>query len=124
MLEGAHRPGKGRVNREFLVEVRGEVASVLLAGEIDMAAAPAVRRAIDRAPSSRARRVLINLDAVTFIDSTGLGAIITGYRAAKRLGLGYRLGPASVPIIARTLEVTGLDGLDLEPAPRSSEASA
>jgi len=122
MLEGAPTR-KARVNREFLVEVRGDVAFVLLTGEIDMAAAPAVRRAIDRALSSPARRVVINLDAVTFIDSTGLGAIITGYRAAERLGLGYRVGPASVPIIARTLEVTGLDGLALEPSPRSSEAS-
>jgi anti-sigma B factor antagonist len=112
------------VNREFLVEVRGDAAYVLLSGEIDMLAAPAVRRAIDRALSAPASGVVINLDAVTFMDSTGLGAIIIGYRAAERLGRGYRLGPAGVPIIARTLAVTGLDSLVLEPSMDSeSEAS-
>jgi anti-sigma B factor antagonist len=111
------------VSREFLVEVRGDAAHVLLSGEIDMLAAPAVRRAVDRALSGPASRVVINLDAVSFIDSTGLGAIITGYRAAERLGRGYRLGPAGVPIIASVLEVTGLDTLILEPA-TGSESEA
>jgi anti-sigma B factor antagonist len=111
------------VNREFLVDVRGDAAHVLLTGEVDVLAVPAVRRAIDRALSSSPRHVVINIDAVTFIDSTGLGAIITGYRAAERLGIGYRLGPSGVPVIARTLEVTGLEGLTLDPV-RDDESEA
>jgi anti-anti-sigma factor len=59
---------------------------------------------------------VINLDGVTFIDSTGLGALVDGHAAAA-LGIGYEIGPAATPAVARVLAVTGLDNaLTVKPA--------
>ena len=52
--------------------------------------------------------MVINLDGVTFVDSSGLGAIVAGYHTATALGVGYRIGPAATPAVARVLAVTGL----------------
>jgi len=97
------------VNREFLVDRRGDTSHVLLTGEIDRPAVPAVFRAIHRALTGRPHRVVINLDAVIFIESAGLAALVDGYHTAAALGIGFQIGPAGVPTVARVLAVTGLD---------------
>jgi hypothetical protein len=42
----------------------------------------------------------MNLDAVTFIGSTGLTALVEGYHTAVALGIGYQLGQASLRLDA------------------------
>src|SRR5262249_44825348 len=64
---------RSRVYREYLVDRRGEALHVLLTGEVDVLSAPALRRAIDRAVAADGSRIVINLDAVTSVDSAGLG---------------------------------------------------
>ncbi len=96
------------MNREFLVDRRGDAIHVLLTGEIDVAACPAVGRAIGRALAMPGRNVVVNLDAVTFIDSSGLGAIAAGYHEASSRRLGFSIGPPAVPAVARVLSTTGL----------------
>jgi anti-sigma B factor antagonist len=113
------------VNREFLVDHRHDAIHVLLTGEIDLQAVPAVSRSIQRALSGSARRVVINLDAVTFLDSSGLGAIVAGYRDAVRLGVGFSIGPPAVPAVARVLDLTGLaDALAAEEAAEGETGAA
>jgi anti-sigma B factor antagonist len=113
------------VNREFLVDRRGDVTQVLLTGQIDLLTAPAVKRAMQRALLAPGSRVLINLDAVTFIDSVGLGVIVAGYHRAVALGIGFELGPPGVPAVARVLAVTGLDqALTVDPAGEEDTGTA
>ena len=105
------------MNREFLIDPRADATHILLAGEFDISALPAFHRAIHRALKAHPARVVINLDGVTFIDSSGLGAIVDGYHTTTALGIGYRIGPAATPAVARVLAVTGLDqALAAEPA--------
>jgi anti-anti-sigma factor len=99
------------VNREFLIDVHDGAAHVLFAGELDLLAEPAAARAIGRALASPLRAVVLDLDAVTFIDSTGLEAIVKGYRDAAAFGIGFRIGPAADPLVARILKSTGMDEL-------------
>jgi anti-sigma B factor antagonist len=104
------------VNREFLIDLRADGTHILLAGEFDIAALPAFYRAIRRTLKSRPGRVVINLDSVTFIDSSGLGAIVEGCHMATALSVGYRIGPAATPAVARVLAVTGLaEALVIDP---------
>lgn len=49
---------------------------VALAGEFDFAAAPRVSTAIDAFLAAGRRRILIDLDAVTFVDGAAIGALI------------------------------------------------
>ena len=96
------------MNREFLVDRRGDAIHVLLTGEIDVAAGPAVGRAIRRALGMPGGDVVVNLDAVTFIDSSGLGAIVAGYHEASSRHAAFSIGPPAVPAVARVLSTTGL----------------
>ena len=101
---------------EYVVELKGDAGRVVLAGEIDVLAAPGVLEAIDLALALRAGRILIDLGAVTFLDSAGIRAIVIGYQDAVRLGAGFAIG-AVQPNVARILALTGLrDVLSAEPA--------
>jgi stage II sporulation protein AA (anti-sigma F factor antagonist) len=54
---------------------------VRIAGEIDMMVADKLRSAIDRRlETNRISNLVINLEKVTFIDSSGLGVIIGRYK--------------------------------------------
>jgi len=112
------------MNREYLVERRGDALHVLLTGEVDLLAAPALRRAIDRAVAVDGSRIVINLDAVTFVDSAGLGVLVAGYQTAAILGIGYEIGPAAVPAVARVLAITGLDALAVDQVADEETGSA
>ena len=111
---GARADSIKAVNREFLVDVRNGEAHVLLSGEIDVEALPAVRRAVERAINSAAAGVVMNLDAVTFLDSTGLSGIVVAYRRASAVGKGYRITSAERAEVARVLEISKLGGLTAE----------
>ena len=86
------------------------IAVVTLAGEVDLYTAPKFQEALLQGIAEGARRVIVDLSAVTFLDSTALGVLIRG---AKELGpdggaLHLVSGPGSV---RRILEITGLAGV-------------
>jgi anti-sigma B factor antagonist len=93
----------------------GEIV-VSLDGEVDMHAAERVRFALTgaaRTPGCHHLRV--DLTAVPFIDSTGLGALVNGCKAAIAVGATFSLTNAQ-PVVRRSLEVTNLAGpLGLSP---------
>jgi anti-anti-sigma factor len=53
-----------------------------LAGELDIASAPALERALDEFGASLPRRLVIDLRQVTFMDSTGLRALLLARQRA------------------------------------------
>ena len=78
-----------------------------LAGELDLADAPALRDALRGAVERSPRRLVVDLAEVTFIDSTALGVLI---EARSRLSdrNGFRLAAPGLET-RRALEVSGLD---------------
>ena len=84
--------------------------SVAPSGELDLVTAPALRAALEAAAGGGARRIVVTLGEVTFLDSTALGAIVHGWRQAADLGIEFSLTGAS-PGIRRILAVTGLEDL-------------
>jgi anti-sigma B factor antagonist len=62
----------------------GHRATLALAGELDLATAPSVERQIDALPWQELEELVIDLQELTFIDSTGLSVLIrTSQRAAS-----------------------------------------
>lgn len=51
--------------------------------------------------------LVIDLSRVTFMDSTGVGALIDIHAAATRAGVSVRIRDAP-PVVARILQITGL----------------
>jgi anti-sigma B factor antagonist len=95
-----------------IADVRRADGSVLLtiAGELDIATVPAVRERLSAVTDAGARRLVVDLRDVSFMDSTGLAAFI---HAKMRLGDEGRLTLVMEPdSYARLIfEVAGLVGV-------------
>jgi anti-sigma B factor antagonist len=82
--------------------------NVLLSGELDIATAPRVRRAITRTFAlGRTRTLMLDMSRLEFIDSSGLAAIMHAGSLCERSGCELALirGPDAVH---RVFEVSGL----------------
>src|SRR3712207_8380263 len=64
-------------------------ARLVLTGEVDCSTAPQLRRALDEAFAGQPREVVVDLEAVTFLDSGGLSTLAIAHRTAA--GQGARL---------------------------------
>src|SRR5262249_34912111 len=92
------------------VSTAGEQALVELGGELDRAAAPELERELERLLEQPLRRLTLDLAEVSFLDSSGLGALCRAQEVSEQRGVDLRL--VSVPEHARrVLEITGLSGL-------------
>ncbi|OUE23500.1 STAS domain-containing protein [Clavibacter michiganensis] len=85
-----------------------DVTVVTATGMLNMAAAPELRQAIHDALDPAPQRVVIDLAGVDFIDSSGLGALIAGLRAARDAGGDLRIA-APGPQVAMVLQLSNLD---------------
>lgn len=85
-----------------------DVAFVRLLGEADLHAASALRDALDRAISSGAGLIVIDLTDVTFIDSMMLGVLLGVTRQTRARGISTRV-VADDPHVRRMFELTLLD---------------
>lgn len=92
---------------EFEIAVRREGAKTVVApaGELDLGSAGRLRSALQR--SREAAPLVLDLRAVTFMDSVGLGVVIDEHRRAEREGGDFRVrrGPDNVQ---RLFDMTGL----------------
>jgi anti-sigma B factor antagonist len=85
-------------------------AVVEITGEVDVATTPHLRATLhDLAESPDISRIVVDLEGVEFIDSSGLGVLIG---CARRLrSKGDLLLVCTRPNIIRVFEITGLDTL-------------
>ncbi len=75
------------LDKRVTYEVRDGTLIVHISGEIDHHSAVAVRTGIDeRILSERPERVLLELSAVDFMDSSGLGLIMGRFALQKKCG--------------------------------------
>jgi anti-sigma B factor antagonist len=82
--------------------------TVAVHGDMDMTAAPVFREAVDRLVDEGAHSLRIDLSGVPFIDSSGLGSLVYGYRRLRdREGRVEVHGVGPQP--ARVLRITHLD---------------
>ena len=85
-------------------------AEVIATGEIDVATADSVERAVSEALAAGTGLVLLDFTGVTFIDSTGLGVLVKSHRAADALGAVFAVVHPTAPTL-KLIRVLGLDQL-------------
>ena len=87
---------------------RGEASIVGLRGEIDVYTAPRLRQAIVDLVDSGERRIVIDMEKVDFLDSTGLGVLVEGLKRAKT-NEGDLAIVATHDKILKIFDITGLN---------------
>lgn len=84
-----------------------DVVVLRLAGELDLAGAPALSDHVDHLLDGGRHRILVDLSELEFCDSTGLGALVRGHNRCAADGGWLRLTAPS-PQMTRLLALTGL----------------
>lgn len=77
-------------------------------GELDAASAPQVAGALAPLTSAPGCDPIIDLSGVDFIDSVGLGVIVTGLKHAREAQGGLSV-VVTTPRVVRVFQLTGLD---------------
>jgi anti-sigma B factor antagonist len=91
-------------------ETRGATRVVTIVGELDVFTTPRLRGALDEAFLSGPEEIVIDLAAVTFLDSTCIHALVSANRRARTAGVSLSIVPAAAPV-HRAFAIAGVDGL-------------
>lgn len=86
------------------------VALLALAGELDLATCPRLDVAVEGVLADGLTCVLVDLDALTFCDSTGLGALVRASRRVTTAGGSLVLAGARGPV-HKLLVLTNLEAV-------------
>lgn len=107
------------------IERHADTLTVALHGEIDVLTVDQVRRALGEAVATGPGQVVVDLADLSFIDSTGLGALVFGFQRARDRGIGLRLSRPTravrqILVLSGLLEVIELvePAEDTEPSHR------
>ncbi len=87
MAETPARPGQFTGSEgSFAVrsEQRGAATIVSPSGEIDLNASPLLRQELKRVHTSRPQRLVVNLDAVPYMDSSGVATLVEAMQMARK----------------------------------------
>jgi anti-sigma B factor antagonist len=86
---------------------KGPAVAVVVTGEIDVLTAPRLREQLVSLVEEGQRRIVVDLDGVEFIDSTGLGVLVGALKRAHAYNGELALVCNSVRI-RKAFEITGL----------------
>jgi anti-anti-sigma factor len=91
-------------------EREGDVHTIVLAGELDLATTEGVQRELARVEAGDAVAIVLDLAGLTFVDSTGVQLLLRA--AARSRANGNRLVVLrGRPAVQRALEVCGVERL-------------
>ena len=85
-----------------------DIGVVVLVGEIDIYSAPEFKEVLVNGIEGGARKVIVDLSQVTFIDSTALGVLVSGAKRVRPRNGNLDIVCTDENII-RIFEITGLD---------------
>lgn len=94
---------------QLRIDLRRENDRIVLSlsGELDMANAPALQSALEGPELAETKTVVLDLQPLTFLDSTGLRVILAARELCWRRGQEFAVTPGSAQV-QRLLSVTGV----------------
>jgi anti-sigma B factor antagonist len=106
---------------EFGVETRADgIGVVSPQGRLNMVSARRLRETLVDLVERGTSRIVVDLGETTFVDSSGLGALIGGLKTARQAGGDLRVARVS-PAVLSVFELTNLDRI-LRPRASVDEA--
>lgn len=118
--DGAEEPGV----TPFAVEERAfadDCVEIRVGGELDLSTADRLVEALEKALASKAH-VILDLEPCSFLDSTGIAAILRARQRMEKLGRVLCAIGASERV-DRVLDITGLKATDLVQSSRDAALS-
>jgi anti-sigma B factor antagonist len=93
----------------FSLDMRreGDSAVIMLSGELDLATAPELDRAICEAEDSEIGRIVIDMSDLSFMDSTGLQLLVRAKSRDLEADDRLRFIPSKHDAVNRLLSITG-----------------
>lgn len=88
----------------------GLEVSVVVTGEVDMASAPALTRDLQTAIREHPARVVLEMSGVSFLDSSGINALVRAKHLADGFGVTLVLD-SPTEACQRVLKLAGVDEL-------------
>ena len=79
-------------------------------GELDLLSAPRLDEVLTQGINQANSRLVLDLSAVTFMDSTGLGTVVKALKRCREKNLDFRVVVGSERV-RKVFEITGLDSL-------------
>ncbi len=95
------------VNLDLETSAHGNTSVISLRGEIDVYTAPRLRQALIDLVSGGATDIVVDMDKVDFLDSTGLGVLVGGLKRVKSNEGDLRL-VVTQDRIMKIFDITGL----------------
>jgi anti-sigma B factor antagonist len=89
-------------------QVHGGVTVIAPTGRLDVSGAPALKDAVSEAVKNGPTRLVIDLEGVSFVDSTGLGSVIAALKQVRSSKGDLRLAAPNQQVRV-VLELTTLD---------------
>ena len=83
---------------------------ITVGGECDMNAAPSLSVAVEAAFRRGATTIVVDLNEVTFIDSTAIGILLAARERLLRSGGSFEV-VCNVPAVTRILEIVGVEAV-------------
>lgn len=77
-------------------------------GEVDVYTAPKLKERLVELLEAGIDAVIVDLDKVEFMDSTGLGVLIGGFRKSRTIGIRFGVVCGKEPLL-KIFRITGLD---------------
>ena len=96
------------IQLELDTRTEGDWTVLDVVGEVDLYTAPSLRDKLVSMIDGGARRLLVNLGGVGFMDSSGLGVLVGGLKRSKERGGDLSLVCSEGPPL-KVLSITGLD---------------
>lgn len=93
---------------DITTERTGESCVIAVSGEVDVYTSPNLKREISEALDDGCTAVIIDLEHIGFIDSSGLGVLVSALRKVKEQGGTMRL-VCTRDSILKIFRITGLD---------------
>ncbi len=93
---------------DVTVERTGSACTLAITGEVDVYTSPVLKSYIVSALDDGCSDLVVDLEGVAFIDSSGLGVLVSGLRRVKEHGGSMRLVCTRENIL-KIFRITGLD---------------
>lgn len=98
------------INLDVDVKEEGMTKTVVLTGEIDAYTAPTLKEALLPLTKQADAKIIVDLDKVNYMDSTGLGVFISALKSSKEHASSFKLINLQERVY-RLFEITSLDSI-------------